>query len=50
MNNLIRYIWGAMVGMIGEYLYRVEWNTAAFVCFILVIIMILTDLLWKTKD
>lgn len=44
MNNHSRYFIGIIIGMLGEYLYRIEFNPFALFVFVITILMLLIDL------
>ena len=44
MKNLHRYIYGAMLGMIVEYLYRVEFSIIPLIIGILILSSIVIDI------
>lgn len=45
MKNIRRYIHGILVGMIGEYLFRVEFNIFPLIIIILMGILVLHDVI-----
>lgn len=49
MSKILTYILGGLIGMIGEYLYRVQFSYLALACFICILTIIITDLLMHYK-
>lgn len=49
MNKISTYMLGGLVGMIGEYLYRVQFSYLALACLICILTIIITDLLMHYK-
>lgn len=47
MNKTSRYIAGFMIGMIFEFLLRVEFNYIPFIILILMVIIAITDIITK---
>jgi hypothetical protein len=45
MKNWQRYLLGGIVGMIGEYLFRVNFNVPALIVLIVVVLVSLIDII-----
>ena len=49
MNKIRAYVNGALIGMIGEYLFRVEFSTLPLMILILLIITAYIDIKYNNK-
>ena len=45
-NNLRRYLYGMIIGMLGEYLFRVELNIIPLIIFVLLIVFAIFDIFY----
>lgn len=51
ISNLRRYLYGILIGMIGEYLFRVGFNIIPFVILSLLLVVAVIDIIYfSTKQ